>query len=148
MNTTADAGGEQFSQNKWRGPYAGRMNKKPWSIYEVGAVLGSFVIFWPLGLVALFVKMKKGELWNGASEMKAPWASDWASWKKPEGFGDFNRSWKQPASSGNQAFDDYRRTEFGGWPWADNAPVHGPDGQRFAKRVDGSIETPPGQGER
>ena len=111
MNTTADAGGEQFSQNKWRGPYAGRMNKKPWSIYEVGAVLGSFVIFWPLGLVALFVKMKKGELWNGASEMKAPWASDWASWKKPEGFGDFNRSWKQPASSGNQAFDDYRRTE-------------------------------------
>ncbi|RZI89006.1 MAG: pirin family protein, partial [Variovorax sp.] len=24
-----------------------------------------------------------------------------------------------------QAMQDYRRTEFGGWPWADHAPVHG-----------------------
>ena len=47
-----------------------------------------------------------------------------------------------------QAFDDYRRTEFGGWPWGDSAPVHGNDGRRFAKRVDGRIETPPGQGQR
>jgi hypothetical protein len=40
------------------------MNKKPWSIYEIGAVLGGFVVFWPLGLLALFLKMKKGELWK------------------------------------------------------------------------------------
>jgi hypothetical protein len=43
-----------------------------------------------------------------------------------------------------QAFDDYRRTEFGGWPWPDNAPVHGARPQRFAKHADGRVETLPG----
>jgi hypothetical protein len=40
------------------------------------------------------------------------------------------------------AFADYRRTGFGGWPWADDAPVHGRDPARFARRADGSTETP------
>jgi redox-sensitive bicupin YhaK (pirin superfamily) len=40
-----------------------------------------------------------------------------------------------------QAFADYRRTEFGGWPWPDNAPVHGPEAVRFARHADGRVET-------
>jgi quercetin 2,3-dioxygenase len=39
-----------------------------------------------------------------------------------------------------QAFTDYRRTEFGGWPWPEQAPVHGRDQGRFARHADGRVE--------
>lgn len=39
-----------------------------------------------------------------------------------------------------QAMLDYQRTQFGGWPWNDDAPVHDRDRGRFAIHADGRTE--------
>jgi redox-sensitive bicupin YhaK (pirin superfamily) len=41
-----------------------------------------------------------------------------------------------------QAFADYQKTRFGGWPWPSDDPVHAREEGRFAKRPDGTIERP------
>ena len=100
-----------------------RSERKPWSIYEIGAVVGGFAIFWPIGLLALYLRYKNGEVWKGASEMSAPWSQwksprdaadhfagqfskgcgSWGSWK--------SRSWQGYSSTGNEAFDEYRKSK-------------------------------------
>jgi len=40
----------------------------------------------------------------------------------------------------NQAFEDYHRTQFGGWPWPKYDQVHDRNKSRFAKHADGKIE--------
>ncbi len=41
-----------------------------------------------------------------------------------------------------EAFSDYRSTEFGGWPWPSDDPVHPRDQGRFARLIDGKVEQP------
>ncbi len=43
-----------------------------------------------------------------------------------------------------QAYADFRSTQFGGWPWPSPEPVHARGQDRFARRPDGTIETPAG----
>jgi hypothetical protein len=39
-----------------------------------------------------------------------------------------------------KAFQDYHRTQFGGWPWPNHGPVHSREQGRFAKHADGRVE--------
>lgn len=43
----------------------------------------------------------------------------------------------------HNAFADYRRTQFGGWPWAEADQVHAEAKGRFAKHIDGRVEEKP-----
>ncbi len=44
----------------------------------------------------------------------------------------------------SQAIADYQRTQFGGWPWDVDGPVHARTEGRFARHPDGRIERPRG----
>jgi redox-sensitive bicupin YhaK (pirin superfamily) len=39
-----------------------------------------------------------------------------------------------------RAIADYQRTQYGGWPWESDDPVHGASAGRFARHADGRIE--------
>ena len=41
------------------------------------------------------------------------------------------------------AFNDYEKTQFGGWPWSSGDPVNPKDSGRFSKLKNGSTEYPP-----
>lgn len=41
-----------------------------------------------------------------------------------------------------QTYQEYQRTELGGWPFNTNEPVHGPGPGRFARYPDGRLEKP------
>lgn len=91
------------------GRCGGRIKKK-WSGTEIATMVGGFIVFWPLGLVALGMKLVKGEMWPGASENVAPWKA----WARTED-SSFSKAWERHSSrhaaTGNAAFDDYRKAQ-------------------------------------
>ena len=107
MGGTAQGNAEQQSYGRRCGPRA----RRRWSFLEIAVIVGSFIVFWPLGIAALILKLVKGELWSGASDMAPPWQK----WQDKESFG-FAKGW-QPSrgawqhNSGNVAFDAYRKEQ-------------------------------------
>lgn len=83
--------------------------KRSWSFWEVALIVGAFIVFWPLGILALGWKFVKGELWPGSAQSTAPWKGfnfkgpDMKRWNFRD---DLSRN-----SSGNFAFDAYKSRE-------------------------------------
>jgi len=100
---TFEPGYENRDHSHRRGCNWGRVS---WSFWEIALIVAAFAIFWPLGLIALFLKLKKGELWRGSAESPAPWSrfkgGDLKRWTFCD---DFARN------SGNSAFDAYKARE-------------------------------------
>ena len=106
-------GQTQDRQEASHGRRCGSKGRRRWSFLEIAVVVGSFIVFWPLGIAALILKLVKGELWSGASDMAPPWQK----WRDNDGF-NFAKSWQQGKgqwqsgpSSGNAAFDAYRKEQ-------------------------------------
>jgi Protein of unknown function (DUF2852) len=116
MNTSSTTTAETFEANS-EGVYARKRHgchasaKRKWSGVEVAAIVGGFVVFWPVGLVALGIKLVKGELWAGSAQAVSPWTA-YKNWQESNGDKPFSFSaphWSHhQRSSGNAAFDSYK----------------------------------------
>ena len=110
MNTSSAAAADtsEFGHGTHR---YGHASKRKWSGVEVAVVVGGFVVFWPVGLVALGIKLVKGELWAGSAHAVSPWTAykNWQETKGDKPFGFTAPQWSQPTrSTGNAAFDSYK----------------------------------------
>ena len=79
MTHTASAGFEQNGSTQKRG--CGLSSVGRWSAWEIGAMVAGFVVFWPLGLIALFLKWKNGEMWKGSADLTVTHKS--GTWRAP-----------------------------------------------------------------
>jgi hypothetical protein len=79
-----------------------------WSFLEIALIVGAFIVFWPLGVIALIWKFAKGELWPGSAQTVAPWS-------KFKDKGQDIKRWafrdELSPASGNSAFDAYKTRE-------------------------------------
>lgn len=81
-------------------PIAVRLERIPGPMWIALVILG-FVLWWPLGVVALM-----GIAWSGSMKC-CGFGID--PWNRPARTAGENRSWlREPRTSGNQAFDEYR----------------------------------------
>ena len=87
-------------------------SKRKWSALELAVMIGGFIIFWPIGLAALALKLIRGEMWPGAAQSDSPWTA-YKAWRDTPGSKSFSmpQAWTAPGSSGNAAFDAYKKEQ-------------------------------------
>ena len=114
---TLDAGPDGSFARKPQGGCCGSTQKRKWSAIELATMIGGFIVFWPIGLAALGLKLVKGEMWPGASDSVSPWTA-YKAWKDKTGgkpFGAASAVWSAASTSGstsgNAAFDAYKREQ-------------------------------------
>jgi len=86
--------------------------KRKWSALELAVMIGGFIVFWPIGLAALALKLIRGEMWPGAAQSDSPWTA-YKAWRGTSGDKPFTMpaAWSNHASTGNAAFDAYKREQ-------------------------------------
>ena len=123
MNTSAtadtiDLGKEDYKESHDHKHHRGSCKSRgKWSKLEIFTMVGGFIVFWPVGLVALGAKLINGEMWKGSKENVMPWTA-WQNYRAEKGgkpFGFASSSWNTSSwshsSTGNAAFDDYKKTQ-------------------------------------
>ncbi len=124
MNTSATADtvdlgkeGQNEKHHNVHHRHGGCKSRGKWSKLEIATMVGGFIVFWPVGLVALGVKLVNGEMWPGARENVMPWTA-WQNYRAEKGnkpFGFSSSSWGTtswtPGTSGNAAFDAYKKEQ-------------------------------------
>jgi hypothetical protein len=115
--TTATTADSVESGRSDHGPFHGRScsHKGKWSKLELATMIGGFIVFWPVGLLALGAKLVQGEMWPGARDNQMPWTA-WKRWKAQGGSSGFAApQWKRSShtygSTGNAAFDAYKKEQ-------------------------------------
>ncbi len=118
MNTSAtadtiDLGKEDYSETKHHKKHGACKNRGKWSKLELATMIGGFIVFWPVGFVALGVKLVKGEMWAGSKHNVMPWTaySNWRSERGDKPFGFTAPNWSSHATTGNAAFDTYKKEQ-------------------------------------
>jgi Protein of unknown function (DUF2852) len=118
MNTTAtadtiDLGKDDYSEKHDHKKHHGCKSSRKWSKLELATMIGGFIVFWPVGLVALGAKLINGEMWKGSKHNVMPWTaySEWRAAKGDKPFGFAAPSWSAKTETGNAAFDAYKKQQ-------------------------------------
>ncbi len=97
--------------------HGGCKGGRKWSKLELATMIGGFVVFWPVGLLALGAKLIRGEMWTGSKHNVMPWTA-YTQWRAQSGdkpFGFASSTWhtpsNTPSTSGNAAFDAYKKQQ-------------------------------------
>jgi hypothetical protein len=108
-------GAREFGPNEWAGASWRRHAGSRWSPFEIIAMVLGFIVFWPIGLAILGYKIWQRR--NGGPDLQTVATAKWQeargmmSSKSSWGCGGMSRASRFYSSTGNVAFDDWKKAE-------------------------------------